>query len=743
MTKKIYIAIVLCLMLMFSLPIIGPFLSEYQLNPFDYARITDVEYKAVVQDEPENGGSILVTERLTYDIHAASRDNTFWELWRDLCEDVDEGLKVDYTVHSVKQILPDGTEIVYEESPVLYWEDEDYVSSNKELGPGKWYHSKGPYDEYSQQYECVFFYIDDVYRDEMVFEIVYEMHNASMRYADCSELYIAMYSGTTVNHLESFKADILFPEKDMPAKDNYEAYTYGTSAFNFPFEESDSKYPGYHTFSIDLDKKDLNFAYDTNYLEFDLFSYGNDKHIFTNHAPDNYYSDDSALDEIYEEQEYYSSLAQKTKAFKVIYFICAILLSVAVIILAYTVNRWIRLKHYFFKPTEKYQFYREIPDDLDPNFTAEVVFSKLNKNGNKSGIYPALLLSLVRKKYIEIEDTGSTALITVLHQKQNTPPQIPEPSGTLLERLAAGGPIMQDHPSEDSFSEILSEGNILLSEQESLASDEVADLEWNAPFTEEPKEVLEPLTPCEEYLFDLIIHHAYMGSITLSELESSMVSDYDTTETFSTQMEESIVNIGIDKLFYQKLSYKQPAEFLQRISKMMKTFAVLILIFGTIIAWLSSIGLAYGANFILAAALIIASCRIKKVAHKYILYTQHGEDECAKWVGLYNFLNSDTLMNERTYTEVAIWEKYLVYATAFGISEKVIKAISLRCPEARESRILNNDYYRTSRFRHSGHSFHRSVRIGTRTAHSSYGGGFGGGSYGGGGRGGGGGGGGH
>ena len=77
LTKKIYIAIVHCLMLLFSLPLIGPFLSEYQLNPFDYARITDVEYKAVVQDEPENGGSILVTERLTYDIHAASRDNTF------------------------------------------------------------------------------------------------------------------------------------------------------------------------------------------------------------------------------------------------------------------------------------------------------------------------------------------------------------------------------------------------------------------------------------------------------------------------------------------------------------------------------------------------------------------------------------------------------------------------------------------------------------------------------------------
>ena len=115
------------------LPVLGPFigtflsnLSEYQLNPFDYARITDMEYKAVVQDEPENGGSVLVTERVTYDIHAASRNNTFLELWLDLPEIVDEDLQVSYTVHSVKQILPDGREIVYEESPVLYCEDEDY-----------------------------------------------------------------------------------------------------------------------------------------------------------------------------------------------------------------------------------------------------------------------------------------------------------------------------------------------------------------------------------------------------------------------------------------------------------------------------------------------------------------------------------------------------------------------------------------------------------------------------------------
>ena len=85
----------------------------------DYTRITDIDYKAVVLDEVNNGGNILVTERITYDVHAASKTNLFWELWRDLPEETIDGLPVRYEVQSVKQIMDDGSEVVYEESPKL------------------------------------------------------------------------------------------------------------------------------------------------------------------------------------------------------------------------------------------------------------------------------------------------------------------------------------------------------------------------------------------------------------------------------------------------------------------------------------------------------------------------------------------------------------------------------------------------------------------------------------------------
>ena len=109
------------------------YFPEMNLNPFDYARITDVDYKAVLVDEPGSNGKVVITERLTFDIHAASKNNLFWELWRDLPESYIDGVKVDYQVNSVKQILDDGSEIIYDESPKLYWDDSDYTSTYRRI----------------------------------------------------------------------------------------------------------------------------------------------------------------------------------------------------------------------------------------------------------------------------------------------------------------------------------------------------------------------------------------------------------------------------------------------------------------------------------------------------------------------------------------------------------------------------------------------------------------------------------
>lgn len=727
--KKLFISIFVFFWLAIFLL---PFYMEYsyifedmQLNPNDYARITDVEYKAVVVDEPDSQGKVVITERLTFDIHAASKDNLFWELWRDLPEDTIDGVKVDYTVNSVKQIMDDGTEVIYEESPKLYWDDYDYVSTNPYYGPGKWYHSPGPYNEDAARYECVFFYVDGLYREEVVFEIEYEMHNAALRYNDCSDLYLALYSGSTIRHLESFEGQILFPNEDMPSEGNYDVYTYGTNSNDFPVDESATMNPGYYTFYFDLDEDDLQFKPYNEYIEFDLVAHGEDKHIFTEYAPYNYYSSDDVLDEIYDEQQEYADTPGKYKTAKII--VCLILSALAIFILIYNLmaGRRMREKHMLFEPAVKPDYYRDIPSDLDPNFAASLVFCKHKPPKDDSGVYSAILLSLARKDYVELDDGNYNDL-----QIKIKTPSMRSPSSMYPH-------ISQPMTAADQYNSLTSSMDKynLYGATSNTAETQSTTATDNSYVNTETRE---PLTPCEQYYFNLLIRHANVGAISMRTFQQRISADYNNTDTFVRNMENSIVNIGVRDGYFQKADYMQPKRQMRSASKSLRIIGILALTLVQIISYFTRMDLAFGGYLIFGISCIISSIFLKSQANKYVLLTQFGEDEYAKWRGLYNFLNSDTLIHERTVVELPIWEKYLVYATAFGLSEKVIKAISLRCPEAVSSPILDNNYCRSGRFRHSGRSFRSAVRTGSSVARG--GGGFG---YGGGGRGGGGGGGGH
>ena len=665
-------------------------------NPIDYARITDVDYKAVVLDEENNGGNVLVTERITFDIHAASKNNLFWELWRDLPEDEVDGLKIDYKVKSVKQILEDGTEIIYSESPKLYWYDSDYTDKSGKYGPGKWYHSPGPYNEYYDRYECVFFYVDGLYREKVTFEIEYEIRNVALRYADCSELYLSMYSEETINFLESFKAEILFPNKDMPEFGNYYANTYGTNSNEFKFTESDTKNPGYHTFSIELDESDLKFRPYNEYLEFCLVSHGDDKHIFTEHAPNNIYSNDVYLEESMHEQSKYELAPGEFMFLKSIIFILSIIGIFLILKLAVTIINATRNKHIFYTPSMQMEYFREIPSNLDPIFASYLAFCKHKSSkklkDNKDG-FASIMMSLARKGYIELErfdnqkDWKFNNIRIVI---KTTLPQVTEEEFTL---------------------------------NNYLYTNEYIDIE--------------PLTLTEKYYYDLIMRHSHGMSISMFEFQNAVSSDYEYTDSFVRKIEAAPKRIGVGEGYFQKLDFDEPKKKLKAWSTFFLTLGILSITLVNILIYPTRLDLAFGSFFILGISFIIAALFINKESKKSILFTQLGEDEYIKWHGLYNFLNSETLMSERTVIELPLWEQYLVYATAFGISDKVIKALKIRCPDYDASPILRNSYYHSSSFRHSSRSFSSATRSASHTARSGGYGGYGGGGCGGGGGGGG------
>lgn len=68
----------------------------------------------------------------------------------------------------------------------------------------------------------------------------------------------------------------------------------------------------------------------------------------------------------------------------------------------------------------------------------------------------------------------------------------------------------------------------------------------------------------------------------------------------------------------------------------------------------------------------------------YVQLTRLREDKIhvyEKWVGYKLYLSTYTLLRERTVTDVAIWKKHLVYATAFGEAEKVLAVLSAEFPD--------------------------------------------------------------
>ena len=795
--------------------------TEEGCNPIDYARITDVEYKAEIVDEPGSYGKIVVTERLTYDIHAASKNNLFWELWRDLCEDSYDGVQIEYNVLSVKQILEDGTEVIYDESPQLYWDDYDYVSENPVLGPGKWYHSPGPYDEENEMYECVFFYVDGIYREELVFEVQYEMYNAALRYGDCSDLYISMFSEDSVYDLESFKAEILFPEDKMPSPGNYTYTTYGTDAHSFPVEESDTLNPGYHTFVIDLDEDELKFSPYNEYIEFDLVSYNEDKHIFTQNASWNWYYDDPALMEILAEQKEYADAPEKYKRYKAIVFCVCIAFSGLIAFYAYYKLHKKKNSHYFFNPEYDYDQYREIPDDLDPKFAAALAFCKGKKKPNDADVYSALLLSLVRKGYLGIEETGKDDITIVIKKCPHSEPQYATPADSGFADTSynpsgfnsngfnsnsfnsnginpnAFNPGGYSYTRYNASTNTTTTYNIsaYYTPNEKPASFSGVNyggggsLGWNTPnenniswndyrdldnisgnehtginLTYEPEYInyfnqnnsfsnpingnfggntfaanmYNDLTFNEIRYFNLITRHTTGNRISMEHFRELVANDYDNTDTFLREYNSSVVNVGVEKGYFQKGKYNEVRSSLVSTGTFLQIIGLIFIFIVNTVSYQTQMAFAFGGYTIAGITCLIAAGYLKKNGRKLILLTQKGETEYAKWYGLYNFLNSSTLINERTHIELPLWEQYLVYATAFGLSQKVTKAIEIRCPEAYNNEVLRNGHHRSRRLRSSHSSFHGSVRSGSSIARG--GGGFG---YGGGGRGGGGGGGGH
>lgn len=648
---------VLCFML--------PFLIEYSyildyvdLSPWDYQKLTDVEARIELVDEDGDYTYALVTERVTFDVHQSSENDLCYELWRDLIEQDVDGLSLDYTVLSVSQVMDDGSVIELQECSDYKWNNYDV----EDLA-GTWYHSEGPYSKMNDRYECVFFYVDGIYRDEVTFEITYKMNNVALKYKDCSDLYLSLYAESPVKDLESYKAEILIPDEDMPSSGNYQYYTYGSDRNGFSVSESSVKHPGYHTFTIDLDEDELQFKPYNLYLEFEMVAYDEDKHIFTDNARSNDYTYDFALNEIRYEASSEQSKPELFNFFKCSVFIILLICSGFVLFNTFNTRKRLTTQHMFYQPAEVPEYYTGIPSDLDPNFAAALVFSRGKKPKDDSGIYSALLLSLSRKGYVEIAEYGpNDAMLTIK--------------------------------------------NPALTQDASIMP-------------------AEPLSESEILYYNLLIRHSGGGQILMSAFQRRVSQDYEYTATFEDNIKTAINNIGVNGGYVQKANFTELSDKLLHTAKTYRTLALICLVFVNLISFHTRMDLAFGSYFIFGFACLVSSIYLKSTAGNYVLLTQVGENEYAKWKGLYNYLKSDHIMSDSNVENMPVWERYFIYATAFGIPTKVTKALGVKFPQGagvamdgygyyNYNSVFSNSYVRTGRIHSSGRGVGRAVRSGAR-----------------------------
>ena len=117
--------------------------------------------------------------------------------------------------------------------------------------------------------------------------------------------------------------------------------------------------------------------------------------------------------------------------------------------------------------------------------------------------------------------------------------------------------------------------------------------------------------------------------------------------------------------------------------------AVLLFVVAFFIDVLNS-GLTMIMAFILAAVGVVSLMLPSGIAGKY---TDEGKLYEEKWMKFKKFLEDYSLIKEHPPESIAIWNKYLVYATALGVADEVYDAMKMEVYGGDSSRFTTNDLF--------------------------------------------------
>lgn len=94
----------------------------------------------------------------------------------------------------------------------------------------------------------------------------------------------------------------------------------------------------------------------------------------------------------------------------------------------------------------------------------------------------------------------------------------------------------------------------------------------------------------------------------------------------------------------------------------------------------------------LIVTLIINTVILGMMSARVNILSQKGVDEKEKWKAFKKYMEEFSLLKEKEIPSLVLWEKYLVFATAFGISEKVLKQLKVVYPEITDMNSVTYNY---------------------------------------------------
>jgi uncharacterized membrane protein len=169
------------------------------------------------------------------------------------------------------------------------------------------------------------------------------------------------------------------------------------------------------------------------------------------------------------------------------------------------------------------------------------------------------------------------------------------------------------------------------------------------------------------------------GNITLKELQKYITSKVSKTVKLGKQIKEDVKEKLYKKSYIDKEMEKQYIK--QSNSLICYNIFLVYTIFLSILAFASCNII----HIIIALSIfsLIIACKVylKKIVKSINVYSQDAIDEIEKWKGLKKFMDDLSLIDKKEVPEVALWEKYLIYATAFGIADKVLEQLKIIYPD--------------------------------------------------------------